>query len=261
MNYTVRDIPWRARRKARHLVTTALRALTGAGTAFSGHHDQAFGHLTYAQHGEDLVLLNVFHLLGIEKPSYLDVGAHHPINISNTALLYARGSRGVNVEANPNLIEAFRRSRPEDLNLNVGVATSAGKLSFYRIDEASGRNTFDKTIADAFIAANPSFSITDVIEIDTVTINTIVKTHCSSAWPNLLSIDVEGLDYDILVQADFSSRGPDVICVEAVTGAGTDDSARFITMLRAKGYVPYFKTVGNVIFLSGAAANKIGLPA
>lgn len=257
MNYAVKDIPWRVKRKTKHLYTAALHALTG--TTFAGHHDQAFGHLTYAQHGEDLILLNVFYLLNIEKPSYLDVGAHHPTNISNTALLYARGSRGVNVEANPNLIEEFHRRRPEDVNLNVGVATSEGKLSFYRIDEASGRNTFDKTVADAFIATNPKFAITDVIEIDTMTINKIVENHCSDRWPNLLSIDVEGLDYDILEQADFSTGGPDVICVEAVTGGGTDDSARFLTMLHAKGYVPYFKTIGNVIFLSSSATDKIGL--
>ena len=72
---------------------------------FAGHPDQAFGPLTYAQFGEDLILANAFALRGIEKPSFLDIGAHHPVHCSNTALLYARGARGVCVEANPNLIK------------------------------------------------------------------------------------------------------------------------------------------------------------
>ncbi len=91
---------------------------------YEGHPDQAFGHISYSQHGEDLFLLNIFRLIGIETPSYLDLGAHHPWHISNTALMYHRGSRGVNVEANPILFEAFLTERPLDKNVNMGVVSS-----------------------------------------------------------------------------------------------------------------------------------------
>src|SRR5690606_9910227 len=74
---------------------------------YSGHPDQHYGHITYSQHGEDLLILNLFDQLQIKNPSYLDLGAHHPTDISNTKLLYDRGSRGVNIEANRHLIEAF----------------------------------------------------------------------------------------------------------------------------------------------------------
>ncbi len=85
------------------------------------HPDQAFGDKTYSQFGEDLILLNVFHKLGIEKGKYFDVGAHNPWNISNTALLYERGWRGVCVEAHTNQIGGFEFARPEDNLMNVGV--------------------------------------------------------------------------------------------------------------------------------------------
>src|SRR5579871_5884717 len=68
---------------------------------YKGHPHQIFGHLTYSQHGEDMIFANIFHIIGIEKPSYMDIGAYHPINISNTAYFYAKGSRGVNIDANP----------------------------------------------------------------------------------------------------------------------------------------------------------------
>ena len=77
--------------------------------------DQLYGSRTYAQHGDDLAILNIFDMIGITRPSYLDIGAHDPFKISNTALLYLRGSRGINVEANPRLIEAFRVQRPDDV--------------------------------------------------------------------------------------------------------------------------------------------------
>ena len=46
---------------------------------FEGSPDQGFGHVTYAQFGEDLIVANTFALLGIERPSYLDLGANDPI--------------------------------------------------------------------------------------------------------------------------------------------------------------------------------------
>ena len=47
------------------------------------------------------------------------MGAHHPERISNTKLFYDSGSRGINVEANPELHKIFLEERPEDINLNV----------------------------------------------------------------------------------------------------------------------------------------------
>ena len=78
------------------------------------------------------MLCNLFRLMGIERPGYLDLGAHHPYVISNTALLYERGSRGVNVEANPALVVAFREVRPDDVTVNVGVGPEQGTRPFYQ---------------------------------------------------------------------------------------------------------------------------------
>jgi len=79
----------------------------------TSHRDQWFGGRTYAQHGDDLAVLNIFKRLGIEKPSYLDVGAYHPFDLSNTALLYERGSRGIVVEPNMALGNAINRLNHE----------------------------------------------------------------------------------------------------------------------------------------------------
>jgi FkbM family methyltransferase len=222
-----------------------------------GHPDQAFGPLSYAQHGEDLIFLNIFYFLGIERPSYLDIGAFHPLNISNTALLYRRGSRGINVEANPNLIEEFHRHRPEDVNLNIGVSVAPGKLTYYCIDKWSGRNTFDRKVAEAFVSSNPQFRIQETIEIETVTINDIVATHSGGKWPNLLSIDAEGLDYAILESADFRGAGPEVLCIEAISGSNSDDSDKIVRLLHERSYRPVFRTIGNVIFVRNDVAPKV----
>jgi FkbM family methyltransferase len=140
-----------------------VRAKWGLG--LSKHPDQCYSHRTYAQSGEDQIVLGIFNLLGIDRPSYIDIGAHHPWVISNTALLYELGCRGVNIEPNPDLIPAFRKHRPADTNLNIGVADKEGQLRFYRFGKTSGRNTFSAAAAAEFTRAVPEARIVDELSM------------------------------------------------------------------------------------------------
>lgn len=202
------------------------------------HPDQAFGDKTYSQFGEDLILLNVFHKLGIEKGRYFDVGAHNPWNISNTALLYERGWRGVCVEANPNQIGGFELARPEDNILNVGVGCSIGTMPFYMIDGYSGRNSFDYTKLSDFIDKYRQFSIQEIREIPMVTIDSLFQ---SLYVPDLLCIDIEGYDYPVLMSMDAR---PKVICVE-----NEGQIQDFDDLLKSMGYDKIFNTVANGIYI------------
>jgi FkbM family methyltransferase len=225
------------------------------------HPDQAFGGRTYAQFGEDLVILNIFQMLGVTKPSYLDIGAHHPFTISNTALLYARGSRGINVEANPNLIAAFQEHRHEDINLNVGVGSEQGTLDFYFIDEWSGRNTFSRSAAEAFVKGHPDFSIRAVRPIPVVTLDDIVRDYANGKFPHLLTLDVEGMELGILRAAAFNEDRPTVICVEADVDNPHAETAEISALLASRGYVPFTRTVANLLFVHQDAADTIGMHA
>ena len=48
---------------------------------------------SYSQTGEDIIIKTALADLGISKPSYLDIGAHHPYYLNNTALFYKQGSQ------------------------------------------------------------------------------------------------------------------------------------------------------------------------
>lgn len=181
---------------------------------FSGHADQKFGHLTYSQNGEDLLIVSLFSKWGIENPSYLDIGANHPLNCSNTALLYRRGSRGVNVDANPDVMSEIEKYRPEDRNLNCGVAAQAGHLTFYRIDAHSGRNSFSKSCVEQFLAEEtPGMGYMDEINVEIHTLDEIVDNYCAGKCPDFVSIDAENLDYEIIETYSFRTK-PALICIE-----------------------------------------------
>jgi hypothetical protein len=57
--------------------------------------------VSYSQSGEDVIVDFIFQILKIQKPSYLDVGAHHPSYLSNTYLFYQKGCQGVCIEPDP----------------------------------------------------------------------------------------------------------------------------------------------------------------
>lgn len=198
-----------------------------------------FGLKFYSQHGEDLIVSAIFQQIGIKKPSYMDLGANSPFLISNTALMYASGCRGINIDASPDCIEAFKCCRPEDINLNLGVAEKSGILPFYMVDEVSGLNSFDKAELEQR-GVKPRI----IKQIPVVTLEHIVKEYCKDGlFPDYFDCDIEGFDLQVLRSYPFEKNGPKVICVEC------SDTEAFNTMLDQKGYFKYCRTGSNNIYV------------
>ena len=71
----------------------------------------------FSQRGEDLIIESIINAILVNEPNrnkvvrYLEIGANHPIASSSTFLFYARGARGVLIEANPKLIARLRSQR------------------------------------------------------------------------------------------------------------------------------------------------------
>lgn len=210
------------------------------------HPDQLYGGITYAQHGDDIVIRAVFDNLGISNPTYLDIGAHHPTNISNTKLFYDAGSRGINVEANPNLFTQFLVDRPDDVNLNFGAGKESGFLKFYMVDGYSGRNSFDYETVATFVADYPEFKITEVLELPVMTVAQILQNR---AIPDFLTMDVEGLDYDILQSIDFKRYPFKLICVEVGGSDNINYADAVSSYLEAHGYFVLIRCGANLIFV------------
>lgn len=207
---------------------------------YNGHSSQYYGHISYSQHGEDLFIVDLFRQFGMEKFSYLDLGAHHPLDISSTALMYKRGCRGVNVEANPNLILEICKHRPEDVNVNRGVHIEKGEKTFYMYNDTHGMNTFSWEET-----GREQYSAKSSLQLPVVTIDEIVEVHCKGEYPLFLNCDIEGLDYDVLKSADFTKSHPLIVCVEV----RYSDSNRFTIMMEDKGFYAHARLGENIIYV------------
>lgn len=201
---------------------------------------------SYAQYGEDVLIWNLFKLLGIEKPTYIDIGAHHPYEISNTAIFHEGGCHGVNIEANPNLIEAFKKERPNDLNICCGIGAENGEMSFYMIDDKSGRNSFKKEKVQQFIDNNPDFSLSEIKTIKMRTLQEVVDEI--GYMPDYMSIDIEGLEYEALSKYNMRENGPKVVTLEIMRG-DEGNARKIITLLEGAGYFIYIKIGPNMTFV------------
>lgn len=205
---------------------------------------------SFAQCGEDLIVRYIFRLRNIYTPSYIDIGAHHPFFFSNTALLYENGSTGINIEANPHLIDAFKKHRKKDINLNIGIGNNNDNLDFFVISDPT-LSTFSLTEAKA-VTKTGKYTISETHQIPTQTIDQVIAKHFNNEWPDFLSLDVEGLDFEILKSINLNAAGPKVICVEAAEysdiGAGKPRTD-ILDMLSNSGYTQYATTNLNAIFV------------
>jgi FkbM family methyltransferase len=205
--------------------------------------------LSFSQCGEDLLIDYVFKLRGVARPSYLDIGANDPFYLNNTAIFYLRGCRGINIEANPALIENFKKKRKEDINLNIGINDHASSLDFYIMADNT-LSTFSKEECDSMV--NSGHKLSRIRKIDLSTVQEVLEKYNDGKFPDLLTIDVEGLDYKILRSIDFSKGSPKIICVEAAEYSPIGAGARrveLIEFLVSKGYYEYANTNLNAIMV------------
>ena len=205
--------------------------------------------ISYSQCGEDLILQYLFMVLGIGRVSYLDVGAHHPTYLSNTYLFYELGGQGVCVEPDPSLFAEFPKKRQRDFHLNCGVGIAPGEADFF-VMSTSTLNTFSREEAERYQSYGQQ-RILKTIKMELKTLNDIIDKNFEKC-PNLVSLDVEGLDYAILQHFNFKKYRPQVFCLETLSY--TEDKTErklteIIDLMHANGYMTYADTYINTIFV------------
>lgn len=213
---------------------------------------------SYSQSGEDLIIDFIFEQLKIKTPTFLDIGAHHPFYINNTYYFYLKGSRGVNIEPDPSLIHTFKQFRDNDINLNVGLGFKEKEevADFYMMT-AKTLNTFSKDEAER-IQNYGTYKIDNVIQVKLVPVNTIFENFFS-VTPNFVSIDIEGLDYNVIKEIDFGKYRPEVLCVETLSYTENKTEKKqyeIIDYMLEKGYFVYADTFINTVFVNRESWEK-----
>ena len=201
---------------------------------------------SYSQEGEDMVLRRLF-----EKQKtgfYVDVGAHHPKRFSNTYFFYKLGWKGINVDAMPGSMTAFNRIRARDINIEKPVSNKKKLLTYYAFNEPA-LNGFSKELSEERDGKG-SYFIEFTKDIETSTLEEILDNNLPKDQSiDFLSIDVEGLDFNVLRSTNLEKYHPKVILVEILNSSLADiQISKIYQFLTDAGYELYAKTVNTVIF-------------
>ena len=198
---------------------------------------------SWSQEGEDLILSRFFG--NKRKGFYVDVGAHHHFLFSNTYRFYKMGWYGINIDASPSSMETFKKYRKRDINLEIPIGLASKPLNFYVFNEPA-LNSFDEIISLKRNNAQNDYKIIKTIPLESRKLSDILEEYLSPGQEiDFLSVDVEGLDFEVLQSNDWHQFSPSIVLVEILPGK---HSAIENFMLN-QGYMFYAKS-GNTVFYS-----------
>lgn len=217
---------------------------------FYNDKDARYNHKTecYSQEGEDLFIWGFFKTRRFGF--YVDIGAYHPIKYSNTYLLYKNGWRGINIDARPGSMDLFEKYRPNDNNLEAAISSTEKELCYYMFDEP-GLNSFSEKLSTERNKKTSIHKIVNKIQLKTERLDKIMdKCVSASKKIDILTIDVEGAEFDVLSSMDWSKYKPTLIVVETLKCKTISDvlNTQVAKYLIDKGYIIVGKTIRTSFF-------------
>jgi len=138
--------------------------------------------------------------------------------------------------------------RPKDINIEAGISLHSGELDFYRF-ENSVFNTMDKATAEQH-CREFSIAIKEVVTIKTTTLASLLNNHLPALQKiDFMSVDVEGLDMDVLRSNDWGKYKPEVLVVECIY-ADYEDIQKMepVVYLKELGYFFFAKSFSTFFF-------------
>jgi FkbM family methyltransferase len=169
------------------------------------------------------------------KGFYVDVGAYAPKQYSNTYAFYKKGWRGINIDATPGSMKAFRKVRKRDINIEAVISSRVGNVTLYSWGNPTVFNTISSEHAkkwELIVGKEP-----EKIPLRTITLEEILEIHIPPGQCiDFLSVDAESHDLEVLKSNNWTNHRPDVIAVEIdeedIGKVLTDDIVTFMKSQR-----------------------------
>lgn len=209
---------------------------------------------SYSQIGEDLIL---DYLLKYKKNGfYVDVGAYHPIHISNTYKFYKRGWTGIQIEPNYERFLLFKKYRPNSINLNIGIGEKEGLAEFYNYED-SAYSTF--SIETVELNKKLNLQVSEIKKVPILRIGNVFSKYIKDQAIDFMSVDTEGLDLEVLKTNDWNLYRPHLIIVETTKTSdkifGEKINNIYDPFMEGIGYKKIADTYLNSIYIDKAKMN------
>ena len=185
----------------------------------------------YGQSSEDAILQI---LLPEKSGVYIDIGCGNPIKTSNTFVFYKRGWRGIVIDPISLNQKLFCMLRPKDKFILSVVGSDNPKTKFWEFRPYE-YSTANEKLALELIKTKQA-KLIDMKLLPNLALSEL-SISMNPEQPSLLCIDVESLDYEVLLSNDWARILPRVICVEEITSSTEPNEIEIF--LNSIGYAKY----------------------
>ena len=132
----------------------------------------------------------------------------------------------------------------------MGISDNSSILDFYIISSPT-LNTFSKEEAINY-EKQGNYKIESILKVNVEPLDLIIKKYSNGIFPQLLSVDAEGVDEIIIKSIDFDRNFPIVICIETISFSTSGNGIKnmdLINYIVNNGYLHYADTNINSIFV------------
>ena len=205
--------------------------------------------ISYAQNFEDVYLRRCFR--DQKKGFYIDVGAYHPVHDSVTKFFYDSGWSGINIEANPTLIDTLMVERPRDINLNLCIDEKTVDNSCQRLNVPIN----NKGLGKISVSENYESKMFREYIVHSENLNNLI-TNFEVPCIDFVKIDVEGGEFNVLLGIDLNLYRPKIFLVEIFAGSYDQRNIQKIDRyFENSNYFKVFSDGINNYYISGESLN------
>jgi FkbM family methyltransferase len=201
-----------------------------------------------SQSGEDLLIYGFFK--DAAPGFFVEAGAYDGVNLSNTYLLESLGWRGLLVEPHPRQAEACRSNRPGSRTVHaaLGPDSAEGEVELTCVENDLGSQLSyvkaDRSHTERCKREARGFCR---IKVPYVSLKALLGDRTEKV--DLLSLDVEGMELDVLRGFDLERYQPSLIVIEQ---QGDERDAAVSAYLEKHGYRQAAKKGCNAFFVPEA---------
>jgi FkbM family methyltransferase len=163
------------------------------------------------------------------------------------------------VEPNRYWHDLYASLRPGDNFLECAVSPERGEGKMFWFSDLASSNTLSKDFAKR-ISESQNVPIGNEITVDLITLSDSIDIHRErfSELPTLISIDVEGIDYEIMKAYDFSTR-PLFFMIEDPDIDGSFNEGKLRKLLRNVDYRPVSHNLLTTLFVDSTTPESRAL--
>ena len=205
--------------------------------------------MNYSQNNEQEIIINLFK--GKRDGTFLDIGANDGVTLSNTfALANNYGWTGLLVEASPKAYERLLKNYElidRDIDFqNVAIGKEDGTMQFWESGELLNKGDIAlvssgvKSELDRWISLNMPF---EKIKVPMTSVATMLSRSRHTHF-DLLSLDIEGMELEVLPQIDFKALKIQVAVIEW----NSKDEQKYNDIMFPQGFKLVHKNMENLIY-------------